>query len=149
MFKKITAVLTTSTSIILGSAVVLSSNLAFPDVAKADFNVCNKAGGKIGVAFAYLDPNNTWISTGWWNLESGDCATLFKGNISARNNYWYVYGYGYDGTMWSGNNAFCTLRNKFTIPNADKSCNGSGKEWKNFQEVFTGSYDSFTYNFFD
>jgi uncharacterized membrane protein len=56
--------------------------------ASADLRMCNNTGNRVSVALAYTDGQG-WVSEGWWNLKSLDCATLLRGTLAAQ--YYYVY----------------------------------------------------------
>ncbi|MBV8443606.1 MAG: DUF1036 domain-containing protein, partial [Hyphomicrobiales bacterium] len=42
--------------------------------------MCNNTGNRVSVALAYTDGQG-WVSEGWWNLKSLDCATLLRGAL--------------------------------------------------------------------
>jgi uncharacterized membrane protein len=127
--------------------------------ANAWFKVCNRSGERANVAFAYLDRNDNrdvlssynhgWVSEGWWILDSGQCTQVYPHELWRRNSYFYVYAYG-NSLTWSGNHSFCTIRSRFKLANADKRCSGSGRTWKNFDEVIVGPRtQNYTYTLAD
>ncbi|MBV8263835.1 MAG: DUF1036 domain-containing protein, partial [Candidatus Eremiobacteraeota bacterium] len=60
----------TVTALVIGVALFTSAP------AKADLQVCNESGEHISIAVAYYDAgNDSMVSEGWWNMDSGDCRT--------------------------------------------------------------------------
>jgi len=151
------------------STLFVISLFSSPDSALAWFQICNKSGSEVSVAFAYLDipdsreycdaligceplhPNQkVWNSEGWWNLSSGECAQVYPHELRKRNSIYYVYGEATDGSVeYSGEQAFCTLRTEFTLALANQKCNGDGREWKRFIKVGTGNSRNFTFTLRD
>jgi uncharacterized membrane protein len=111
--------------------------------ANAWFKVCNQSTEKVDVAFAYTAGGGKWMSEGWWILRSGDCATVYGGELT--NRYYYVYAKGNAGGVWTGNNNFCVISDKFLIGFADTRCSGNGR-WEKFNQVDTGDSKNWTYN---
>ncbi len=108
--------------------------------ARADFQVCNESGEHISVAVAYYDANNdSMISEGWWNMDSGDCRTPVDGNL--KDKYYYVYAES-DAHTWTGSHQFClNPEHRFTLYDVDTRCDYS---WTNFFRVDTGDADNYT-----
>ena len=75
--------------------------------ASADLRMCNNTGGRVSVALAYTDGQG-WVSEGWWNLKSLDCATLLRGALAAQ--FYYVYAMDERGGEWKGKAFMCTSR---------------------------------------
>lgn len=164
MFKKIASTaIGLSIPVVLSSSTLFVSTLAFPSPANAWFDVCNKSGEEVTVAFAYLDINgstpdifgnrepmrpNGWNSEGWWTLNSGKCARVYPHQLNERNSYFYVHAHSSDGGTWGGNHNFCTISNEFTLGYADKVCGLNGT-WKSFSEVDTGNAKNYTYSLTD
>lgn len=130
--------------------------------ALAWFKVCNQSTRQnVSVAFAYLDTDASvpdifgnrepalrrgWNSQGWWNLQSGECTTVFWHQLNHRNSFWYVYAESSDGGVWSGNNYFCVVPgDEFHLGNANARCGGRGKRY-GFSEVNTGNAKDYTFN---
>jgi len=109
--------------------------------AYADFRLCNKTGGRVGVALGYKDRSG-WITEGWWNLPTKACETLLRGTLVAR--YYYIYAIDYDrGGEWSGHAFMCTRDKEFTIRGTD-DCLARGYDRTGFFEVDTGEQRSWT-----
>lgn len=70
-------------------------------------HICNRSDGKIAVAAGYLssgpdDHDNIltgpFVSTGWWELEPGACASITN-PFAARYMYWSGFSFG-TGPLW-------------------------------------------------
>lgn len=138
-------------ALMLGTVVLLGVSTIFPEKASAWFEVCNRSQSEASVAFAYLDIADNrneklrranadgspqpWFSEGWWNLKPGDCRKVYPHELWRRNRYYYVYANSRDGKrLWSGNYAFCTSPNEFTIDNSKRNC----PERRGFQQIDIG-----------
>ena len=122
------------------TAVVLAITAFTSAPAKADFQVCNESGEHISVAIAYYDASNdSMMSEGWWNMDSGDCKTPLDGDL--KNKYYYVYAESNEHT-WTGSHSFClNPEHRFTLYDVDTRCDYS---WTKFFQVDTGDADSYT-----
>ncbi|KAA5595929.1 DUF1036 domain-containing protein [Blastochloris sulfoviridis] len=109
--------------------------------ARADFRVCNKTGGRVGLAVGYKE-GERWTTEGWWNLPPNSCETLMRGSLVAR--FYYVYGVDYDrGGEWAGKAFMCTRDKEFTIRGIE-DCLARGYDRTGFFEVDTGEQKSWT-----
>src|ERR1700754_1421855 len=98
---------------ILSALFAVAAFLAVASPALADFRVCNRTDGRVGVALGYKDGDH-WVTEGWWNIPPGTCETLVRGQLIAR--YYYLYAQDYDqGGEWSGRAFLCTRDKEFTI----------------------------------
>jgi uncharacterized membrane protein len=43
-----------------------------------------------------------WSKAGWYNLQQGDCITVFHGDLDDINRYWCYYVEAADGAYWAG-----------------------------------------------
>ncbi|MGD9924823.1 MAG: DUF1036 domain-containing protein [Pseudorhodoplanes sp.] len=112
-----------------------------PEIAAADFRLCNNTPGKVGIALGYKD-NEGWVTEGWWNLSPRSCETLLRGNLVAR--YYYVYAIDYDrGGEWSGKAFMCSRDKEFTIRGTE-DCLARGFDRTGYFEVDTGEQRSWT-----
>jgi uncharacterized membrane protein len=112
-----------------------------PDIALADFRICNNTGNRVGVALGYKN-NENWTTEGWWNLSARSCETLLRGALVAR--YYYIYAVDYDrGGEWAGQAYMCTREKEFTIRGTD-DCLARGYDRTGFFEVDTGEQPSWT-----
>lgn len=79
-------------------------------------HICNHWSGKIAVAAGYLssganDDEDTltgpFVSTGWWTLGPGECATV-SNPFAARYMYWGGFSFSGSGPLWQqGDWHFC------------------------------------------
>ena len=102
--------------------------------AAADLRMCNNTANRVSVALAYSDGQN-WVSEGWWNLKSLDCATLLRGALAAQ--YYYVYAMDERGGEWKGKAFMCTSDREFKIEGR-QDCFRRGYDRTGFFEVDTG-----------
>ncbi|MFA5122710.1 DUF1036 domain-containing protein [Zavarzinia sp.] len=137
------------------AASVLVAGMAFAaSPAFAEYKVCNKTDKTTSVAVGYYDDktndgvdNGVWVSEGWWNVKTGQCATPIPGPLKVR--YVYVYAEHPDGSGWAGENNFCVKDNEFTI-RGNENCERRGFQTKGFSEVDTGPESkSYTTNLTD
>ena len=89
---------------------------------------------RISVALAYTDGQG-WVSEGWWNLKSLDCATLLRGALAAQ--FYYVYAMDERGGEWKGKAFMCTSDREFKIEGR-QDCFVRGYDRTGFFEVDTG-----------
>src|SRR5215470_4291230 len=109
--------------------------------AVADFRICNLTKSRVGVALGYKDGEG-WATEGWWNVATGNCETLLRGNLAAR--FYYVYAVDYDrGGEWSGQAFMCTRDKEFTIRGTG-DCLARGFDRTGFFEVDTGEQQTWT-----
>jgi uncharacterized membrane protein len=105
--------------------------------AHADFTVCNKSSYKVYVAFGYWDGSQkAWTSEGWWTLETGGCAVVYRHNLDAQKYYVYAESVNNDYD-WKGEFPFCANDEKFTAI-GDTDCKSRGYYSVNFFEVDVG-----------
>ena len=136
----------TKYALLLAAAIAVMGAVAFtPAQAKASFKVCNEYKEHINSAVAYYSSEyDYFISEGWWSLDPGQCKTAIAGDLKVK--YIYVYAVN-DGASWhwSGDYKMCVNPNDpFTLYNAQHKC---PFEYKDFQEVDTGDYKSYTFTF--
>ena len=108
--------------------------LAAASPAAADLRMCNNTQNRVSVALAYTDGKG-WVSEGWWNLKSLDCATLLRGALAAQ--YYYVYAMDERGGEWKGKAFMCTSDRVFKIEGR-QDCFMRGYDRTGFFEVDTG-----------
>jgi uncharacterized membrane protein len=110
--------------------------------ARADFNLCNNTGSRVGVAIGYKDTDGSWVTEGWWNLSARACETVLKGTLIAR--FYYIYSIDYDrGGEWAGQAYMCTRDKEFTIKGT-QDCLARGFDKTGFFEVDTGEQRTWT-----
>ena len=131
-------------SLLVGIAGGLALTLGFAQPARADLVFCNRSNENVSISLASRFSSNSWKSEGWWNLNRGQCQTVWSGNLASHSSYWYYYAIGSQGTMWSGNHNFCTRWSKFVNYRAYKSCLFGN--WTPFKQIYTGNAYHFTLN---
>lgn len=102
-----------------GRAAVVSVVLLAASSARADLTFCNKFAHTIFVAIAYPQDDQSWISRGWLDVDSGNCAKFdsalrlkafyYRGESAAyRNasgqNVSTVWGSGRKFSTWENDN---------------------------------------------
>lgn len=62
--------------------------------------ITNRCGKTINVATHARNSNNTWVTRGWYVLNSGQSKSI---NLKTNNKIYYLYAYSADNnTTWSG-----------------------------------------------
>jgi len=121
-------------TLVAALAVASGTLTLLPDIAAADFRLCNRTGSRVGVAIGYKE-NEIWTTEGWWNVAANSCETLLRGDLVAR--FYYLYAVDYDqGGEWSGKAYMCSRDKEFTIRGAE-DCLARGFERTGFLEVDT------------
>jgi uncharacterized membrane protein len=128
---------------LLSIAAACALTLGFaPSPARADFQLCNNTGSRVGVAVGYKDPDGSWVTEGWWNLSARACEPVLKGALIAR--FYYIYAIDYDrGGEWAGQAYMCTRDKEFTIK-GNQDCLARGFDRTGFFEVDTGEQRAWT-----
>ncbi|HEV2908661.1 MAG TPA: DUF1036 domain-containing protein [Candidatus Eremiobacteraceae bacterium] len=133
-------------ALLLAAAIAVMGAVAFtPAQAKASFKVCNEYKEHINSAVAYYSSEyDYFISEGWWSLDPGQCKTAIAGDLKVKYVYVYAVNDG-DSWHWPGDYKMCVNPNDpFTLYNAQNKC---PFVYKDFREVDTGDYKSYTYTF--
>lgn len=130
----------------VAALVLMAATIALtPSPARASFRVCNDSNEKISSAVAYYSSEYGYaISEGWWSLTPGECKTALGGDLKVQ--YVYVYAENNDSSdTWSGDYKVCVNpSDPFTLYDAQHKC---PFEYRNFRQVDTGNYKTFTYTF--
>ncbi|NEP08150.1 MAG: DUF1036 domain-containing protein, partial [Okeania sp. SIO4D6] len=66
--------------------------------------VCNDSHERVSVALAKKS-GNSWVSSGWWNIDPGDCKKLIDGKV--KNRTYGIYARGLRGGVWPRNKPLC------------------------------------------
>jgi uncharacterized membrane protein len=123
--------------------------------ALADFRVCNQSSVLVNAAIGQNDPSLGWTARGWFAVPAGSCGNVISGRLTSST--YYIYGSSADGSEWAPHpgeqgETFCVAREKFTIPNRDRSVEnvlqcgaGAGKR---FKRVNTQGAANWTYTFY-
>lgn len=117
--------------------------------AHAELRVCNHSGVTTWVAVADQTDDGSYESRGWTAVDpNGGCVAVVKSDL--KKQYYYVYGRDDEGMEISGHNRFCAIAGRtFDLVNAEQTCAGPGRDWKNFLEVDTGNSGDFTFDIYD
>jgi uncharacterized membrane protein len=68
---------------------------------------CNNYPSPVSIAILWYSPGcpdgGDWELAGWYNLDTGQCMTVFDGDLEDINRYWYFTADAEDGAYWAGN----------------------------------------------
>jgi len=120
--------------------------LSLPVFSQTKIKFINNTDKTISAAYAkYIDKYSGWQSVGWWVLQPWGNVTIDIGNYGDKV---YIHGMATDGVLWgSGPYKFCVdTENAFTIPNADKDCNGTKRTFSKEFKVVSGKVNTWTFN---
>jgi uncharacterized membrane protein len=123
-------------------------------VVRADFRIRNNSRAQVWASFAYGAGEDRWVATGWWNIQPGDTATVYRGNLNDRVYYYYAHQED-PNVFWSGDDSFLVHSlNRFTILQGlngtpisiDLPNGGSSSDLKMYQflKVDVGDYLDYT-----
>ena len=141
-------------AIISATTGLLMSSLGFVFAApaRADFNLCNRAGTKYLAAVTWQTRNGI-ISTGWIQLQPGQCSSsIIPGSVA--NAEIGVYGQNTGGGFTTGSTKRCVIQfptqRSWNIIGADDAsrCGGRGRVMVGF-DVVRPAGSNFTYELFD
>ena len=116
-------------------AIILVALGASTGQARAGLKICNKAEVLHSLAVAYKDGEN-WKSSGWWNIDPGECKTVIGGDLTQRFYYYRATATG--RTFAGGNYVFCTQKDVFTIVGEQGNCAARGYDDNEFRKLDTG-----------
>ncbi len=109
--------------------------------AHADLRVCNQTHDPVSIALGY-PATRGWQSEGWWVAGPGNCATVYKGDLTSR--YYYIFAADdIGGGVWDGKVYMCTQDDVFTIFGVE-DCLARGYERTGFFEVDTQNRSDWT-----
>ena len=119
--------------------------------AQLGFFFCNATMLPVWAAFAQ-DPvggaEDAYRSSGWWRLESQECAKVRRGALTA--DAYYVYGVmeaeGRSIPLAGGDSEFCVSTVQFDAA-ADAACEAAGYETARFRRVETDGEEAWTFQF--
>lgn len=134
------------------ATLVLGAIFVWTTPAQAAFLFCNKTKVVIEAAFGHHD-EGVWASSGWWQLQPGQCARVYGKPLTQRFYFYYARSLAVENSaepmIWSGKYAFCTGAKAFNVQ-GDSGCEQRGYQTKGFQEVDIGLHQSdYTLNFED
>ncbi|GGY46867.1 DUF1036 domain-containing protein [Parvularcula lutaonensis] len=117
--------------------------------AKLGFFFCNETMLPVWAAFAQpADGSEGYRSSGWWLLDSGSCAKVRRGALTAEP--YYVYGImqaeDQELTLAGGDTQFCVAAVQFDA-RSDIACEESGFDTARFRRIDTGGEKAWTFVF--
>jgi uncharacterized membrane protein len=135
-----------STHVALSFVILTASLLVVAPAWATEWKVCNSSPEDITVAIVYdLGDARQYISKGWWRvLANGGCRVVYNGNLPRTGVF--LRGEGAQGSVWAGDNLFCTSQARFEIPHAnvnERTCRARGQDMKAFG-LHTITSDNFT-----
>lgn len=113
------------------------------------FFFCNSTMLPVWAAIAQpKGEEQSYISSGWWRLESQECAKVRRGSISGEN--FYVYGMmeaeSRTVPLAGGDTEFCVTSVQFEAE-SDVACDENGFDTASFRRVTVGDQKAFTFQF--
>lgn len=117
--------------------------------AKLGFFFCNETMLPVWAAFAQpAEGQEGYRSSGWWLLESGSCAKVRRGALTAEP--YFVYGImqaeDQELRLAGGENEFCVSAVQFDA-RSDIACEESGFDKAQFRRIDTGGETAWTFVF--
>ncbi len=136
----------TYTHLALCVAILTAGLLSVSPAWATVWKVCNSSPEDIEIAIAYnLNDARQYIAKGWWKVRAcGGCQVVYNGNLPIKGAF--LRGEGAQGSVWEGDNLFCTSQARFEIPHANvdaRTCRARGQDMKAFQ-LHTITSDNFT-----
>lgn len=133
-------------AVILGLSGLISSAPA-----QAAMVFCNKTKEPLEAAIGYRDQvdddnhgdwREDWFSEGWWRIEPGQCARVYKEPLQQRFYFYYAASLStptpeHRPFMWGGKYEFCTDNKAFRVE-GDGNCEARGFKAKGFQQIDVG-----------
>ncbi len=117
-----------------------------PSPVQAEFRVCNKTGGRVGLAIGVKE-GPIFITQGWFNLKANACETPIKEDL--KSGPYYIYGLDYDrGGEWSGSELLCVGDHEFYVE-GQADCYARGYERAGFRRIDTNSQKNWTLDITD
>ena len=96
--------------------------------------ICNETPHTQALSVGYRSNGETY-SEGWWNIESGSCATPLRGPLQTR--LYYIRA-EVNGGPFQGDVSFCTTPEEYTIV-GHENCTARGYDGEAFREIDTGA----------
>lgn len=117
--------------------------------ARQGFFFCNSTMLPVWAAIAQpRGQDNGYMSSGWWRLESQECAKVRRGSLDGQN--FYVYGLMEAETrsvpLAGGDTEFCISSVQFEAE-GDVACDEAGFDKASFRRVDVGTDKAFTFQF--
>ncbi len=109
--------------------------------ANAEFRVCNKTSGRVGVAIG-VQQGPIRITQGWFNIKANTCETPIKEDL--KEGPYFIYAADYDhGGEWGGADLLCTKDREFYIE-GNIDCYARGFDRLGFRQIITKGLRNWT-----
>jgi uncharacterized membrane protein len=109
--------------------------------AYAEFRVCNKTSGRIGVAIG-VNQGPIRITQGWFNIKANTCETPIKEDL--KEGPYFIYAVDYDhGGEWGGTDLLCVKDREFYIE-GNSDCYARGFDRLGFRQIATKNLKNWT-----
>ena len=127
-------------------ALAIAANGAMAAIARAEFRICNKTPGRIGLVIGVKD-GPIHITQGWFNLKPNACETPIREDL--KDGPYYIYGVDYDrGGEWTGPELLCVGDREFYVEGST-DCYARGYDRAGFRRIDTNRQKSWTLNIID
>lgn len=124
----------------------LASSMSNSGSALAEFRVCNKTTGRVGLAIGVKE-GPIFITQGWFNLKPNSCETPIRDDLKAGP--YYIYGIDYDrGGEWSGTELLCVGDREFYVEGS-ADCYARGYDRAGFRAINTNAQKTWTLDMTD
>jgi uncharacterized membrane protein len=123
------------------SIVTYSIVFGFQSPIQAEFRVCNKTSGRVGVAIG-VQQGPIRITQGWFNIKANTCETPIKDDL--KEGPYFVYAIDYDhGGEWGGADLLCAKDREFYIE-GHTDCYARGFDRIGFRQIITKNLKNWT-----
>jgi uncharacterized membrane protein len=121
----------------LRPVVTLLALLLQPAAASAELKFCNQTEVRHSVGVGYKTDAG-WTSSGWWNVDPGQCKTPLTGDLEYQVYYYLAEA---NGRVFADEGyTFCTRSTAFDIT-GDADCEARGYDLSRFRSIDTGDTD--------
>jgi uncharacterized membrane protein len=121
-------------AILVGVFIALASLLFAPNLARAEFTVCNQTLDVVNLAVGQ-EIDSAFQTDGWWTIGANQCVNVIRDELT--NRYIYIYATDVFGNaILSGSTDMCVERKRFTVRGIDE-CWQRGHIAARFYEVDT------------
>ncbi len=115
--------------------------IVFSNAAFAEFRVCNKTSGRVGLAIG-VQQGPIRITQGWFNIKANTCETPIKEDL--KDGPYFIYATDYDrGGEWNGSELMCVNDREFYIENSN-DCYARGFDKAGFRLIATKGLKNWT-----
>jgi uncharacterized membrane protein len=90
------------------------------------------------------EDGGNWEKAGWWKIDPGQTKTVFGGDVSDVNRYWYFFAHAADGAAWAG--PYNEIVPHIAFDWCEDTANSDSRT-VGMRELDIHSYDTFTLHF--